>query len=396
MNFSNYSKSELKKELKKLNIATTDNQSKDELVRLLSLAKASVKRYSKPKLLPNTKKLTIIFLGLLLVIILGFDYYVKSKSVTEVQLASNEPQIFERNNQTFVVYDHPMVRLKVVTDNNCKRIECDMENSLNKIKNSITPLFQSEIIDYRSSYGEKLIEENNINLLPAFIFDETVLSLYDFEDKKDYFTKVNDNYLVYLTPFKSLKSPDLTNAQIISEDRNLDAPLQITVFFSASSPQSKDALKLILELKEKYKHSANIALKHYRTNSADFMASVALECFAKDDKFLEGLDRIFSRQETLMINRDIHARNMLASVNSRLGLKSSDFLKCFDDEEVKEQVLAQYKEAELLGVFGVPTFFVNNNLILGSYNFEDFAKIISQIIEDENIELTQITNEVAE
>ena len=46
MNFSNYSKSELKKELKKLNIATTDNQSKEELVRLLSLAKASVKRYS--------------------------------------------------------------------------------------------------------------------------------------------------------------------------------------------------------------------------------------------------------------------------------------------------------------------------------------------------------------
>jgi len=391
MNYSNLNKSELRKELKKLDINSTENQSKEELIRLLSLAKESVKKVRKPKKIANTKKYTFIFLGLVLLVLMFFDYSVKqNREMLESQnIQDNTPVIFEKNNQTHVVYNHPLVKLKVLTDTNCKRIECDVDSQLTKIKNSITPLFKSEVIDYKSEEGKALAEENNINLLPAFVFDKNVTRLYDFEDKKDYFIKTNDNFLVYLTPFKSLKSPDLSNAQIISENKNIDSPLRITVFFSPSSPQSKDAFTLIEDLRDKYKNSANIALKHFKTHNSDFLASVALECYAKEGKFLEGLNKIFNRQEVLMIDRDVNARNLLASISSQLRIKSSTFRDCFDDETVKETVMASYKEAEILGVFGVPTFFVNNNLILGSYTFEEFAEIISQIIEDENIQLTE-------
>lgn len=391
MNYSNLNKSELRKELKKLDINYTENQSKDELIRLLTLAKSSVKKVKRPAKIKNTKKYTFIFLALVLVVLMFFDQSVKkNREMMESQTqADNAPVIFEKNNQTHVVYNHPLVKLKVLTDTNCKRIECDVDSQLTKIKNSITPLFKSEVIDYNSSEGKALAEENNINLLPAFIFDQNVTKLYDFEDKKDYFIQTNENFLVYLTPFKSLKSPDLSNAQIISENKNLDAPLRITVFFSPSSPQSKDAFALIEDLREKYKNSANISLKHFKTHNSDFLASIALECYAKEDKFLEGLNKIFARQEVLMIDRDVNAKNLVNSISSSLRIKGSDFRKCFDDETVKETVMASYKEAELLGVFGVPTFFVNNNLILGSYTFEEFAEIISQIIEDEKIQLTE-------
>ena len=393
MNYSSFTKSELKKALKKLDIQTTDNQSKDELIRLLNLANASVKKYKRPKLNTNTKKYSVLFLFLIGIVVLGFSIFGPQKVSTEIE--NNEPLIFEKNNQTYVVYNHPMVDLKIITDENCKRIECDLDNNLAKIKNSITPLFKSEIIDYRSRKGQNLIEELDIKLLPAYIFDDTILSLYDFEEKKDYFTKVKDNFLVYLTPFKSIKSPDFVNSQMLTDTQNNEAPLKIAVFMSPSSPQSKDALNVVEELKNKYPNSANVAIKHFKTNESDFLASVALECFAKENKFLEGLEEVFVRQETLLVGRDVNTRNMLASVASKLRIKSSDFLKCFDDESVKSLVESQYKEAELLGVFGVPTFFVNNNLILGSYNFEEFAKIISQIIEDENIDLniTQTTDE---
>lgn len=391
MNFSKLNKSELRKELKKLEITSTENQSKDELLRLLNLAKDSVKKVRKPKNIPNTKKYTFIFGAVLLIVLMFFDYSVKKNRelMESSSNIDNAPLIFEKNNQTHVVYNHPLVGLKVLTDTNCKRIECDVESQLTKIKNSITPLFKSEIIDYSSSEGKKLAAENNINLLPAFIFDSTVTQLYDFEEKKDYFIKNENNFLVYLTPFKSLKSPDLSNAQIISENKNLDSPLRITVFFSPSSPQSKDAFNLINDLRDKYKNSANIALKHYKTHNSDFLASVALECYAKEGKFLEGLNKIFDRQEVLMIDRDVNAKNLVNSISSSLRIKGSTFRDCFDDEVVKESVMASYKEAELLGVFGVPTFFVNNNLILGSYTFEEFAEIISQIIEDEKIQLTE-------
>lgn len=391
MNSSNLNKSELRKELKKLDINTTDNQNKDELVRLLNLAKSSVKKIPISRSMPNTKKYSLIVIGIILLVLMYFDYSVKQKKeMLEAQKTmDNTPMIFEKNNQSYVVYNHPLVRLKVLTDTNCKRIECDVDSQLTKIKNSITPLIQTEIIDYNSSQGKRLAEENKINLLPAFIFDETVTKLYDYEDKKDYFTQSNENYLVYLTPFKSLKTPDLSNAQFISENKNLDSPLQITVFFSPSSPQSKDAFNLIYDLRDKYKNSATIALKHFKTHSSDFLASVALECYAKEDKFLDGLEKIFKQQEILMIDRDVNARNLLASISSQLRIKSLDFKNCFDDETVKETVMASYKEAEILGVFGVPTFFVNNNLILGSYTFEEFAEIISQIMEDENIQLTE-------
>ena len=141
------------------------------------------------------------------------------------------------------------------------------------------------MVHFDSRKGRHLSEEYDLNLLPVFIFDQTLEKLYDFEDKADFFTQNKDKYQLQVTPNRVLEGPELLDSKIITENSSLDSEIKIIVYMSPSSVQSRDALPVLEDLADKFGDKMLIAIKYYNTGGNDFLASTALECFYQQDEF---------------------------------------------------------------------------------------------------------------
>jgi predicted DsbA family dithiol-disulfide isomerase len=63
---------------------------------------------------------------------------------------------------------------------------------------------------------------------------------------------------------------------------------------------------------------------------------------------------------------------------SELGLDEAAFGECFDSGRTREEVLADMRHAESLGVTATPTFFINGRFLSGAQPFERFREIIDE------------------
>ena len=68
----------------------------------------------------------------------------------------------------------------------------------------------------------------------------------------------------------------------------------------------------------------------------------------------------------------------LKTMAANLGLNQDSFNQCLDSERYQERVLVWFKQAEGAEVSGMPTFFVNDQLIVGNQPYDVFEEIIEQ------------------
>ncbi len=391
--FKSYDKRKLVKMLDREGIAATTTQSKSELVRMLVLAKKAnspTKKHFRNANRDKFYKILANFLGFCLLIIsinyVYSQYLERAEEQLDIDLSSKEPQIFEKGNQTFVVYNHPLVKVQALYDANCKRPECDIEQSLEQIKSSITPLFETELVHFDSRKGKHLSEEYDLNLLPVFMFDQTLERLYDFDDKSDFFTQNKDRYQLQVTPNRVLEGPELLDSKIITANSSLDSEIKIIVYLSPSSNQSRDALPVLEDLADKFGERMLIAIKYYNTGGNDFLASTALECFYQQDEFLAGLKLAFKNQSKWIGSSQAQVRSRFKSF-ARQTINYNKFNECFDSPATEQIVRNHFQESGELGVIGAPTFFVNNQILVGNYELADFAELIDQIFKADKINL---------
>jgi len=83
--------------------------------------------------------------------------------------------------------------LIVVNDKNCKL--CDSSTTKTIVK-EIFPNVNIREIDYETEEAKKLINDFNINALPAYIFDSNVTKAINFNDFKTALVKEGDSYII--------------------------------------------------------------------------------------------------------------------------------------------------------------------------------------------------------
>ena len=393
--FKSYDKRKLVKQLERHGISANVTQSKSELVRMLVLAKKAstpTKKHFSDANRDKFYKIIANFIGFCLVIFtINFVYHQYLERVDEemqIDATVKEPQIFEKGNQTFVVYNHPLVRVQAIYDENCKRPECDINQNLDQIKNSITPLFEPELVDFESRKGKYLAREYDLNLLPVFLFDNTVKELYDFEKKVEFFTQNKDMFQLQVTPTRVLEGPEIVDSKIITKNASIDSSIKIIVYLSPSSVQSAEALPVLEDLSSKFGDKMLIAIKYYNTGGNDFLASTALECFHQQDAFLPGLRTAFNDQNNWSGSSEAQVRSRFKTYARQL-VNYSEFVDCFENPATEQIVRNHFQESGELGVIGAPTFFINNQILVGNYELNDFAELVDQILKNEKVDLEQ-------
>ncbi|MBP8858188.1 MAG: DsbA family protein [Anaerolineaceae bacterium] len=102
-------------------------------------------------------------------------------------------------------------------------------------------------------------------------------------------------------------------------------------------------------------------------------AAIAARCAGQQDHYWEYHGLLFAGEMELSdLAFDAFA--------ARLELDQTLFDKCLANPEVLSQVQADLSLAEMVGIDGTPTFFINGYRIKGAQPFEEFQKVIDSIL----------------
>ena len=106
---------------------------------------------------------------------------------------------------------------------------------------------------------------------------------------------------------------------------------------------------------------------------ADLHAEAA-DCAKDQGKYWEYHNLLFEKQET-MIN---HSYGGLEELAKELKLDTKKFNSCLESRKYKNEVLKDFEDGLKAGILGTPTFFINNNTIVGPKDYSTFKKIIEE------------------
>lgn len=152
--------------------------------------------------------------------------------------------------------------------------------------------------------------------------------------------------------------------------------VKILEFSEFQCPYCARAAPTVDKVKEEYGDDVEIIFKHFPLNFHRYAqkAAEASECARDQGKFWEYHDTLFENQQSL----DIPS---LKNYAKDLGLDTDRFNTCLDDGEKISLVQNDFREGQSLGVRGTPTFFINDQMVVGAQPYEVFEEIIDLMIE---------------
>ncbi len=120
-----------------------------------------------------------------------------------------------------------------------------------------------------------------------------------------------------------------------------------------------------------YKHSAFLGQE-------SVWAAQAAECAADQGKFWEYHDLLFDKQNGE--NVGIFTKEKLITYAKELGLDSTKFDPCLQNDVTLQRVISDTQEGRTVGVTGTPTFFINGKPLVGAQPAEAFQSQINAVL----------------
>ena len=158
---------------------------------------------------------------------------------------------------------------------------------------------------------------------------------------------------------------------------NPDAPITIVEYFSYVCGHCRAFHQNTMPLiKEKYISAGKVKFIVRQAFGPAELPGATL-CAGEQGRFWEYHEYLFDHLQ------DLRSADDLKTFAGNLNLDQEKFNQCFDSQEYKEQVEEWSQLAIGAGVDGVPTFFINDQQIVGAQPFEEFERVIEEILKQE-------------
>ena len=162
------------------------------------------------------------------------------------------------------------------------------------------------------------------------------------------------------------------------------APVKIKIFSSLTCSHCANFhLNVVPEIKEKYVDSGKVQLIFidFPLDQAAFNASKLLHCLDQK-KQLAFLDTIYENQDEWTTGSNINEiNNNLKKIVEILGISSTQFDKCLNDEVIGDKILnGRIDGDKKYSINSTPTIIINEKKLKGSANFKNIKKKIEKLI----------------
>ncbi len=152
-----------------------------------------------------------------------------------------------------------------------------------------------------------------------------------------------------------------------------DAPVEIIEFGCYRCPYTRKAEATVKQVLKAYKNKVVYTFRdfplseHYDAE----IHSLAARCAGEQGEYWKFRDYLFERFDNM--THDASGMNQLAA---DFGLNTTQFNICFDNRTYIPQIEEDVKAGVMAGVYGTPTFFINNRTMVGPQDFSMFKSII--------------------
>ena len=162
------------------------------------------------------------------------------------------------------------------------------------------------------------------------------------------------------------------------------APVKIKIFSSLTCPHCANFhIKIVPEIKKKYVESGKVQLIFidFPLDQAAFNASKLLHCIDQN-KQITFLDTIYENQDEWTAGSSINEiNNNLKKIVQILGITSTQFDKCVNDEVIGDKILnGRIDGHQKYSINSTPTIIINEKKLNGSASFKNIKKKIEKLI----------------
>lgn len=146
--------------------------------------------------------------------------------------------------------------------------------------------------------------------------------------------------------------------------------LEFIVYSDFECPFCAQFALTLEQARKEFGDQITFAFRHFPLLSSHVYAlpaALSAECAGEQGKFWEMHDKLFAD------NREGRMSEARFKEDAKeLGLDMTKFSQCLETEKYKDKILTQMLEAKNFNVNGTPTTFINGEIVVGAYPFEDF------------------------
>lgn len=154
-----------------------------------------------------------------------------------------------------------------------------------------------------------------------------------------------------------------------------DARVVVVEFLDYQCPYCRQTVPVVRQLMHMYKDaSVRFVFRELplvKIHPFALPAAEAALCAKEQSKYLELHDVFFLKQELI-------APENMRSLIQEAGIDYPSFEKCFVESRYHQFVVKDLTDAQNLGLYGTPTFFINEERIVGAATLSDLQSIIDR------------------
>ena len=196
-----------------------------------------------------------------------------------------------------------------------------------------------------------------------------------------FFLKIILFYLIFSIKCYSSSLENDNNLIVLGKDT---AIVKIKIFSSFTCPHCANFhINVIPQIKKEFIDSGKVQLIFidFPLDQASFNASKLLHC-VKKNKQINFMDAIYEKQSKWTSGSTIDdINNSLKEIVKNMGINSTQFDKCLNDEAISDKILnGRIDASQKYSIEATPTIIINEKKFKGSAIFENIKKKIEKII----------------
>ncbi len=159
-----------------------------------------------------------------------------------------------------------------------------------------------------------------------------------------------------------------------------NAEVIVIEFADFACPFCQETAPEVRQAAEKYGNRIKIIFRDYPLHDSSITLALAGRCAGEQGKFWPMHDLLFQNQAVLSSAGDNLSAALMQLAQS-LELNTDNFTACLDNQKYLDQIKRDFDDAEILGIEGTPTWFVNNYQITGAMPEGRFLEMLSGLLE---------------
>lgn len=155
------------------------------------------------------------------------------------------------------------------------------------------------------------------------------------------------------------------------------AKLTIIEYGCYSCQYTKKTQPVVKEILKNYGSKIKFIYRDFpiKEHENSLIKANAAKCAQKYNKFLEYHDNIFNYQDKNFSTTELEKE--LINLALSLNLNES-FVECLKNREFETEINETFNQAKEIGIYGTPTFFINDKIVVGNKPYSYFKNIIEQ------------------